>query len=145
MGLGDKEGSVIIRRILYVFSYLQLFLTNPHSFLRLAQAPGSRIIDLDTDPILTGRCPSMISFGLIYAQEGQDSLDLSREQDTSWVSLRYCLGLLRIFCSNPRQFLEGILRIYPLGLPVEGTDTKLGPGKDSLYSRKDSPTHGNPK
>ena len=94
--------------------------------------------------MLTGRCPSMISFGLIYAQEGQDSLDLSREQDTSWVSLRYCLGLLRIFCSNPRQFLEGILRIFPLGLPVEGTDTKLGPGKDSLYSRKDSPTHGNP-
>ena len=74
----------------------------------------------------------MISFGLIYAQEGQDSLDLSREQDTGWVSLRYCLGLLRIFCSNPRQFLEGILWIYPLGLPVGGTDMKLGPGKDSL-------------
>ena len=43
MGLGIKEGSVFFRRILYVFSYLKLFLTNPHSFLRLAQGPGSGI------------------------------------------------------------------------------------------------------
>ena len=68
----------------------------------------------------------MISFGLIYAQEGQDSLDLDRNCKLGFFKILSRLTA-KFSCSNPGQFLKGILWIYPLGLPVGGTDTETWP------------------
>ena len=86
LGLGNKEGSVFIGRMLYVFSYLKLFLINPHSFLRLAKGPGSG------NNILFR---AIISFSLIYARE--DKILWIWTETAGWVPLGDCPRLIAKF------------------------------------------------